>query len=275
MRVARTATDDGPRVVVVAGDDIIETNATDPIEFLTTAHAPEPNAKRSRLDENALLPPLQPGKIIAIGLNYRDHAEESGLAIPRNPLIFAKFPSAVVGPRSVIEKLDETSQLDYEGELGIVIGRTTRNVAPEEALQAVAGFVAANDVSARDAQFADEQWVRGKSFDTFCPIGPWIQSLDELDDPNSLDISTWVNGELRQKSNTRNLIFPVSTLVAYCSRYFTLVAGDLILSGTPGGVGFSMDPPNYLRPGDVVEVEIAGIGRLRNEVVQQPKSEDS
>lgn len=266
MQLVRFANTDGVRLARLADDTIIELSAADPVAIMMGLDDLTETGRSFAIDDVRLLAPVNPSKVIAIGLNYRDHAEETGLPIPDRPLIFAKFPSAVVGPHDDIVKLTETTQLDYEGELGVVIGRQVRNISPDTALQYVAGFVIANDVSARDAQFADEQWVRGKSFDTFCPLGPCLTSLDTFDDSNAVDIRTWVNGDLRQKSNTRHLIFDVSTLVSYCSKYFTLEAGDVILTGTPGGVGLSMKPPTYLQPGDVVEVEIAGLGRLSNRV---------
>lgn len=272
MRLVRVQTGLGPRYGFVDGDEIVEIDVDDPIRALADGAERTGKERRHRLEHAQLLAPIDPGKIVAIGLNYRDHAEEQGMSIPSAPLIFAKFPSSATGPFDPVEKLPETTELDYEGELGVVIGRRGRNVRPEDAASYVAGLVVANDVSARDAQFADEQWVRGKSFDTFCPFGPWIQTLDEFDSSTGegdveLAISTTVNGEQRQRSNTRHLIFPLTRLIAYCSTYFTLEPGDLILTGTPGGVGFSMDPPRYLAAGDVVEVEVEGLGRIRNQIV--------
>ncbi|HUH06507.1 MAG TPA: fumarylacetoacetate hydrolase family protein, partial [Egibacteraceae bacterium] len=217
-----------------------------------------------------ILPPVRPGKIIAVGMNYRDHAEEQDQAPPEQPLLFAKFPSAACGPYDDIHKPSETTQLDYEVELGVVIGTRARHVTASEALRYVGGYLVIDDVSARDAQFADGQWVRGKSFDTFAPMGPCLATPDEIGDPGDLAIRAWVNGELRQDSNTENLVFDVPALIAYCSRYFTLEPGDVIATGTPGGVGVFLDPPQFLEPGDLVEAEVEGIGRLANRVIAVP-----
>jgi 2-keto-4-pentenoate hydratase/2-oxohepta-3-ene-1,7-dioic acid hydratase in catechol pathway len=211
--------------------------------------------------------PLRPGKVVAIGLNYLDHIREAGLAQPASPLIFAKFPSSVVGPGQPIV-IDEalTARVDWEVELAAVIGRPLRNASAEEALAGVLGYTVANDVSARDLQFGDVQWTRGKSLDSFCPLGPEIVSADELGDPQRLRLSTRVNGETLQDSSTEHMLFGVGELLAYCSRAFTLEPGDVLLTGTPWGCGEFMDPPRHLHPGDVVEVEVEGIGVLRNPV---------
>ncbi|MEX1134568.1 MAG: fumarylacetoacetate hydrolase family protein [Acidimicrobiia bacterium] len=214
-----------------------------------------------------LLSPITPGKVICVGLNYADHAKEQGLETPRQPVIFAKFPSAVVGPESPILKPAEVQQLDYEAELGVVIGREAKRVSEGNAMEFVAGYVAINDISARDFQFEDGQWVRGKSLDTFCPTGPALVTTDEISDVHDLAIQCWVNGERRQTSSTANLIFGVSELIEFCSRFFTLHPGDVIATGTPGGVGMFLHPPQFLNEGDVIEVEVEKVGRLRNVVV--------
>jgi 5-carboxymethyl-2-hydroxymuconate isomerase len=211
--------------------------------------------------------PLRPGKIVAIGLNYADHVREAGVQAPPAPLVFAKFPSSVVGPGDPIVVDDElTTRVDWEVELAVVIGARLRWSTPERALDAVLGYTVANDVSARDLQFGDGQWTRGKSLDTFCPLGPAIVTADELGDPQRLALRTRVNGETVQDSSTEHMIFGVAELLAHCSRAFTLEPGDVLLTGTPWGCGEFMDPPRHLRPGDVVETEIAGIGVLRNPV---------
>jgi 5-carboxymethyl-2-hydroxymuconate isomerase len=207
----------------------------------------------------------RPGKIVAIGLNYMDHAKESGTEPPERPLVFAKFPTAVINHEEQIRiprKL--TERVDWEVELAVVMGREATRVSGKEALSYVRGYTVANDVSARDLQFSDGQWVRAKSLDTFCPLGPRVV---ELDDPQNLKLATRVNGETMQDSNTSQMIFGVAELISFCSHSFTLEPGDLILTGTPWGVGEFMDPKRSLRDGDVVECEIEGIGVLRNPVV--------
>lgn len=226
---------------------------------------------RRRLDdlaEHRLLAPVTPGKIVAIGLNYRDHIAEAGLELPAAPLVFAKFPSSIIGPdEPIVIDRAVTERVDWEVELAVVIGRTMRNVAPERALSHVLGYTVANDVSARDVQFGDGQWVRGKSLDTFCPVGPCVVTADEIADPQSLRLRTSVNGEVVQDASTAQMVFPVAELLSYCSRSFTLEPGDLVLTGTPWGCGEFMTPQRSLADGDVVEMEIEGIGFLRNTVV--------
>jgi 2-keto-4-pentenoate hydratase/2-oxohepta-3-ene-1,7-dioic acid hydratase in catechol pathway len=215
-----------------------------------------------------LLAPLPgPGKIIGIGLNYLDHCREQNVKVPDYPLVFAKFGTAIAGPYDPIEwDAALTNEVDYEGELGIVIGKTARRVAKEDALDYVFGYTVANDVSARDLQFSDRQWVRSKSLDTFCPFGPAIVTTDEIPNPQRLALRTTVNGKILQDSNTAEMIFGVGELVAYLSRYFTLEPGDLILTGTPDGVGVFRNPKIFLQNGDLVEVEIEGIGKIENRV---------
>jgi len=208
-----------------------------------------------------------PGKIICIGLNYRDHAEESGMAIPEKPVIFSKFSSCIIAPNEHIVVPGESTQTDYEAELAVIIGRRAWNVKREDAMNYVFGYANFNDVSARDFQFADSQWQRGKSCDTFAPIGPFIATADEIPDPQDLSIKLRLNGQLMQDSNTKQMIFGVAELIEYLSRYFTLEPGDVIATGTPPGVGFARKPPVYLKDGDVAEVEITGLGVLSNPVV--------
>jgi 2-keto-4-pentenoate hydratase/2-oxohepta-3-ene-1,7-dioic acid hydratase in catechol pathway len=209
----------------------------------------------------------RPGKIVCVGLNYRDHAEEQGAELPTAPLLFAKFPTALIGPGDPIVVPPIVTKCDYEAELGVVIGAKVKNVSKENALEAVAGYICANDVSARDLQFADGQWTRGKSPDTFCPVGPRLVPRIEVSDPHALRIRTLVNGEVLQDSTTANLIFGVDEIIAYASQTSTLEQGDLILTGTPAGVGVFRDPPRLLQPGDEVTVEIEGLGALTNPVV--------
>ena len=220
------------------------------------------------LNQLHLLAPLpRPGKIIGIGLNYMDHCREQNVKIPERPLVFAKFGNAVTGPYESIEWDSAlTSQVDYEGELGVVIGKTARWVAEETALDYVFGYTVADDVSARDLQFSDRQWVRSKSLDTFCPFGPSIVTAGEIPNPQRLALRTNVNGKVLQDSNTSEMIFGVRALVAFLSRSFTLEPGDLILTGTPNGVGVFRNPKIFLQDGDLVEVEIEGIGKIANPV---------
>jgi 2-keto-4-pentenoate hydratase/2-oxohepta-3-ene-1,7-dioic acid hydratase in catechol pathway len=209
----------------------------------------------------------QPGKIVAIGLNYLDHVREAGMAVPQAPLVFAKFPSSVIGHgEPIVIDPSLTERVDWEVELAVVVGRRMRDVEVSDALDHVFGYTVANDVSARDVQFGDGQWVRGKSFDTFCPLGPVVVTADELPDPQSLALRTRVNGETVQDSSTSEMIFGVAELLAYCSASFTLEPGDVVLTGTPWGCGEFMEPRRSLQPGDVVEAEVEGIGVLRNPV---------
>jgi 2-keto-4-pentenoate hydratase/2-oxohepta-3-ene-1,7-dioic acid hydratase in catechol pathway len=218
--------------------------------------------------------PRSPGKIVCVGLNYLDHIRESGAEPPAEPLIFAKFPSAVIRSGDPIPIDDElTKRVDWEVELAVVIGRTARRVDAADALDYVFGYTVANDVSARDLQFGDGQWVRGKSLDGFCPLGPEVVTTDEIPDPQNLALRTTVNGEVMQDSSTSEMVFGVAELIAFCSRSFTLDPGDVLLTGTPWGCGEFMDPPRSLHPGDVVEVSIEGIGSLRNPVVAAPSAQ--
>lgn len=218
------------------------------------------------LDKVTLEAPLRPGKIVAIGLNYADHAAETGAKPPSAPLIFAKFPSAVIGPSETITWRESiTKKVDWEAELAVVIGRKAKDVSEENAFDYVLGYTNANDVSARDLQKEiDAQWTRGKSLDTFCPMGPYIATRDEVPDPHNLSVRATVNGEVMQDGNTKDLIFNIPALIAYCSRNFTLDPGDVILTGTPAGVGAGRKPPLYLKDGDTVTVCVEGLGELSN-----------
>jgi 2,4-didehydro-3-deoxy-L-rhamnonate hydrolase len=208
-------------------------------------------------------------KIICVGLNYRDHAEEQGAKLPAEPLLFGKFPNALCGDGDAIAIPPEATHVDAEAELAVEIGRRARRIDPGDALEVVAGYRCANDVSARNLQYGDKQWLRGKSFDTFCPLGATLVPVAELGDARGLRVVQRVNGEPIQDGNTRDLIFDVPRLVAHASSVFTLEPGDLILTGTPAGVGIFRDPPLSLRPGDVVEVEVEKVGVLRNPVVAE------
>ncbi len=208
----------------------------------------------------------RPGKIICVGLNYRDHVREAGLAVPLEPLLFGKWPTSVIAPGEPIVIPPWSSQVDYEAELGLIVGRRARDLQPEEALEHLAGVVCVNDVSARDLQFADGQWTRAKSFDSFCPVGPALVPLDAVGSLGDLRIRCFVNGSVVQDSSTSEMIFDAAEIVAYASRSATLEPGDLIATGTPAGVGLGRTPPRYLLAGDVVTVDIEGVGALTNPV---------
>lgn len=212
-----------------------------------------------------LAPVPRPGKIVAIGRNYREHAAEEGQDVPSRPLMFAKFPSSII-PDGVDISWDPaiTDQVDYEAELAVVIGRSARNVTARDALDHVLGYACLNDISARDVQFGDGQWTRGKSLDSFCPLGPLLTTADEIPDPQVLGIRCLVNDVVMQTANTSQMYFSVAELIAYCSANFTLEPGDIIATGTPGGVGAFREPPVFLQDDDVVVIEVDGVGRLRN-----------
>jgi 2-keto-4-pentenoate hydratase/2-oxohepta-3-ene-1,7-dioic acid hydratase in catechol pathway len=213
-------------------------------------------------------PVLHPRKIICLGLNYRDHAEEQGAKIPKNPILFGKYDRSLIGHGEDIEYPAVTEQLDYEAELAVVIGRSGRHIAKRDALSHVAGYAAFNDVTSRDVQFADRQWLRGKMGDAHAPFGPWLVTADEIADPQALGIRLWLNGELLQDSSTSELIFGIAELVSFISASVTLDVGDVIATGTPSGVGFARKPPVFMAPDDVVRVEVDGIGVLENRVVK-------
>ena len=229
-----------------------------------------PFSEELEAEKATLAAPIRrPPKIVCVGLNYRDHAAESGLAIPEVPTVFAKFPTAVIGPRHPIILPKASTRPDYEAELCVVIGKGGRHIPAERWQEHVFGYTIFNDVSARDFQMATSQWVIGKTFDTFAPFGPAIVTAEEIADPHNLRISLELNGRTMQDSNTSNLIFKIPQLIAYLSSVFTLEPGDLIATGTPSGVGFARKPPVYLRPGDEVRVKIEGLGELVNPVVAE------
>jgi 2-keto-4-pentenoate hydratase/2-oxohepta-3-ene-1,7-dioic acid hydratase in catechol pathway len=216
------------------------------------------------------LPPVRdPTKIIAIGLNYVGHCREQNAPIPTYPTVFAKFPSSLIGHGGDVVYPRQTQSLDYEAELAFVIGKTAKDVSPHRALDYVAGYMNFNDITARDVQKAERQWVRAKSFDTFAPCGPYLVTRDEVADPQSLGIVCKVNGEVRQSASTSDMVFGVAELVSRLSRGTTLLPGDVVATGTPGGVGIFRDPPTLLRPGDMVEISVEGLGTLRNRVVAE------
>jgi 2-keto-4-pentenoate hydratase/2-oxohepta-3-ene-1,7-dioic acid hydratase in catechol pathway len=209
---------------------------------------------------------------VAIGLNYMDHCREQNIKPPERPIIFCKFSTAVVGPGATI-RWDPTltQQVDYEVELGVVMGRTARRVAATEALAYVAGYTTCNDVTARDLQHGDRQWVRGKSLDTFCPLGPWLVTRDEVADPQDLSLRCTLNGQVMQDSTTAEMIFGVAYLIEFISRAFTLLPGDVIATGTPHGVGVFRSPQVFMKDGDVVTVEVEGLGQLTNDCREEPQ----
>jgi 2-keto-4-pentenoate hydratase/2-oxohepta-3-ene-1,7-dioic acid hydratase in catechol pathway len=232
---------------------------------LARVQAATQNARNVRSESELQLAPCvpQPGKIIAVGLNYRRHANETGAAIPQTPILFSKFNNTLAAPGQPVVLPHVATQYDYEVELGVVIGRRAAYVDREHALDYVLGYCTANDLSARDLQMRTSQWLLGKSLDGFCPVGPYIVTRDEVPDPQQLELRTWVNGELRQNSSTADMIFSVQEIVSYASQYMTLDPGDLIITGTPEGVILGMpEPRTWLKPGDEVAVEVQGLGRL-------------
>lgn len=221
-----------------------------------------------RMEDILLGPPIpDPDKIICLGLNYKSHAEEAGFKAPEVPILFAKFRNALTGPTSPIVLPLISNEIDYEGELAVVIGKQCKNVSTESALEYVAGYMALHDVSARDLQFRSGQWLSGKALDTFAPCGPALV-VNEISNPQVLNISTRINGQTLQQSNTKHMIFSVAYAISYISSLMTLEAGDIIATGTPEGVGFKRTPPIFLKDGDIVEVEIEQVGMLRNPVVK-------
>jgi 2-keto-4-pentenoate hydratase/2-oxohepta-3-ene-1,7-dioic acid hydratase in catechol pathway len=233
------------------------------------------DAGRHRLalrDVKLLAPIPRPGKVLAIGLNYRDHIAEIGMKAPEHPTVFNKQSTCVVGPGAEIHLPRSSAALDYEGELAMVIGKRCRHVPRAHAASVIAGYSIMNDVTVRDVQMRTQTWTMGKSFDTHGPLGPWLTTADEVGDPHALELRTFVNGELRQHSNTRELLFDCYALIEHLTSAFTLEPGDVISTGTPGGVGMASNPPRWLRAGDVVRIEIERLGALENRVVPEPDS---
>ncbi len=284
MKLATFTESGRTRVGLVVGDGIVDLSAAAPSlpgemtallaagpdGLAAAARAPESSASLPLADVRLEAPVLRPPKILAIGLNYADHVAESGREMPKIPLVFNKQSTSVVGPRDPFHMPRVSTALDYEGELGVVIGRRCRHVPKQRAAEVIAGYTVVNDVSVRDWQLRTPTFTMGKSFDTHCPLGPWIVTGDELGDPHALDLKTWVNGELRQSSNTKQLIFDCFVLVEHLSTAFTLEPGDVIATGTPGGVGIAMKPPRLLQVGDVVRIAIDGVGELENAVIEEP-----
>lgn len=287
MRLASIITAAGPRAAVFTGDQYIEVYASDPRMPETVRgilHAGPSALRATQLaiqsrfaighpsDGVQLHAPIpNPSKIVCIGLNYRDHAIEGGKAIPTEPVVFAKFPNTLIGPGMPIRLPSISQKVDYEAELVVVIGQRAKDIDAADAMQYVAGYTIGHDVSARDWQFRGEerQWTIGKTFDTFAPMGPHLVTADEVPDPGNLSIQLRLNGQVMQNSNTREFIFPVPVLIAHLSKIMTLEPGDLIFTGTPPGVGAARKPPVWLKDGDEVEIEIEGLGVLKNPVVAQ------
>ena len=286
MKLATFTHAGSTRIGVVRGDELVDLSAAAPdlprdlIAFLTQGQRARQRAGEAAAASSARLPLaevkleapiLRPPKYLAVGLNYADHVAESGQPVPKFPTIFNKQSTCVVGPSDEIHLPKVSSALDYEGELAFVIGKRCRHVPRRRAPEVIAGYCVANDVSVRDWQLRVPTWTMGKSFDTHGPLGPWLTTADEAGDPHGLGIRTWVNGELRQNSNTKELIFDCYALVEHLSTAFTLEVGDVIATGTPGGVGVAMKPPRMLQVGDVVRIEIDNLGQLQNEVVHEPE----
>ena len=246
--------------------------AREVLAFARTLHAMgRPLAQAAIYPRDAVrlrAPILNPRKIICLGLNYRDHAEETKAEIPRDPILFSKYTTAIIGPDDPILLPAVSKEVDYEAELAFIMARRGRHIPKAQALEFVAGYTILHDVSARDYQIRKPggQWMSGKTFDTFAPMGPALVTAEEIPDPHVLDITCRVSGELLQSSNTKHLIFSIPDIVAYCSHIFTLEPGDVIATGTPGGVGFTRKPPRYLKEGDIAVLEIQGIGLLQNPV---------
>lgn len=286
MRLATVDTNKGRRAVVAVGDQLVDLHAADPelpvclralLELGPAAlqkaqqAAQRSSTARYAADQVKWAAPIaEPRKIICLGLNYRDHAAESGAPIPKDPVLFSKYATALIGHGEPIVLPPVSQEVDYEAELVIVIGKKGRNIKAAEASSYVAGYTIGHDVSARDWQLKKDgkQWMVGKTFDTFAPTGPFLVTADEVGDPHQLGIRLRLNGETMQDSNTQQMIFGVGETLAYLSQVMTLEPGDLIFTGTPPGVGFARKPPVFLKPGDVVEIEIDKLGVLRNPVVQ-------
>jgi 2-keto-4-pentenoate hydratase/2-oxohepta-3-ene-1,7-dioic acid hydratase in catechol pathway len=284
MRLATMNTAAGPRPAALVGDRFVDLVAADPalppsvrrliadpaLMAAAGAAAARPNAPSVPAATARLLAPIpDPQKVVCVGLNYRDHAAESHMPIPREPVLFSKFPSALIGHGEPIVVPAVSTKVDYEGELVIIVGKAGRRIPEAQALDHVAGYSIGHDVSARDWQLEKDgkQWMVGKTFDTFAPVGPTLVTRDEVPNPHKLGIRLRLNGKTMQDSNTEQMIFSVAQLVTYLSVVLTLEPGDLIFTGTPPGIGHALRPPVYLKPGDVAEVEIDTLGVLRNRVV--------
>jgi 2-keto-4-pentenoate hydratase/2-oxohepta-3-ene-1,7-dioic acid hydratase in catechol pathway len=272
--------DGGPQCGVVRGEEIVSLTGAGFPDLLSVIRGGDAavskiaewlsRGPRLPLSSVRLLAPIpRPPKLLCIGLNYRDHAAETNVPVPSVPTVFAKFPTAIIGPGDSIVLPKSSSQPDYEAEFAFVIGKGGRHIPAERWAEHVFGYTMLNDVSARDYQKAVSQWTMGKNFDTFAPMGPYLVTRDEIADPHALDISLTLNGELMQSSNTRNLVFGVPDLIAFLSSVLTLEPGDVVSTGTPAGVGFVRRPPRYLQSGDETVVRVQGLGELRNPVAAE------
>ena len=286
MKLITYTYDGEPRLGVVRGDQVVDLAAAsngklpdNMVEFLQQGEPAMDLVRKlvvsaapthSLHDITLLAPVPNPSKVVAIGLNYRDHCRETGTPLPTTPVIFTKFTTAIIGPGATI-RWDPalTSKVDYEAELAVVFGKTARRVSETTALEYVAGYTNANDVSARDLQRGDGQWVRAKSLDTFCPLGPSLVTADEIPDPQALEIRSVLNGQVMQESNTKEMIFGVPYLIAFASRAFTLLPGDVLITGTPHGVGTGRTPPVFLKDGDTITIEVEGLGTLTNKCEEE------
>jgi 2-keto-4-pentenoate hydratase/2-oxohepta-3-ene-1,7-dioic acid hydratase in catechol pathway len=284
MKLATFTHNNYSRFGAVDGDEVVdgvgEVNLPDALVNFISAGEPAMQAMRKRiasgnhripLSEVKLQAPIpRPGKFLAIALNYPDHIAETGRDRPEYPSFFSKLSTCVIGHGEAIQRPKVSDKLDYEGELAFIIGKRCRHVPVEKAHEVITGYTIANDVSVRDWQHRSPTFTVGKSFDTCGPLGPWLVTTDEIPDPHNLNLLTWVDNELRQDSNTKHMLFNCYEMIAYLSQAMTLEPGDVISTGTPSGVGVKMDPRGYLKPGQTVTVEIEGIGRLTNPVIEEP-----
>jgi 2-keto-4-pentenoate hydratase/2-oxohepta-3-ene-1,7-dioic acid hydratase in catechol pathway len=284
MKLATFTHDGTRRIGVVDGEHVVDLAAArpdlprdmlalleaGPAALLAAGEAIGDGPRLPLGDVRLEAPIARPPKFLAVGLNYADHVAESGREPPEHPTLFNKQSTCVTGPTDPVHVPRASHVLDYEGELGFVIGRRCRHVSRDDAADVIAGYLVVNDVTVRDWQLRIPTWTMGKSFDTHGPIGPWIVTSDELRDPHQLRLRTWVNGELRQESNTKQLIFDCFALVEHLSTAFTLEPGDIVATGTPSGVGIAHKPPKLLQAGDVVRIEIEGIGAIENPVIAEP-----
>ena len=284
MKLATFTYQGATRIGIVNGEAILDLTAAAPelpsemVAFLEAGGSALERARKAASSADGIplgqvkleAPIRRPPEFLAIGLNYADHIAESGMKKPEFPLFFNKQSSCVTGPYDPIHRPRVSTQLDYEGELGFVIGQRCKNVPRDRAHEVIAGFIVVDDVSVRDWQFKAQTMTLGKSFDTHGPIGPWIVTPDEVGDPHALDLKTWVNGELRQHSNTRHLVFDCYAQVETLSTVFTLEPGTIVSTGTPGGVAFAMKPPRFLKAGDLVRIEIERVGAIENRVIEEP-----
>jgi 2-keto-4-pentenoate hydratase/2-oxohepta-3-ene-1,7-dioic acid hydratase in catechol pathway len=268
MRLARYQDDQADAIGAVVDDTIVA--MPDMTSVLDPAPTSPDGPAVPLADVRLLAPIARPPKFLAAGLNYEDHLAETGLPRPTAPVFFNKQSTCVVGPFDDVHRPRVSDQLDYEGELGVVIGRRCRHVPAEQALEVVAGYLVVNDVTVRDWQLSSPTMTLGKSFDTHGPIGPWLTTVDEIADPQALRIRTWLNDQLVQDGSTSDMIDDVVTQIATLSTAFTLEPGDVIATGTPAGVGIVRQPPLWMKPGDVVRVEIEGLGALENRIVEEP-----